>query len=112
MRNIVWRKPCGGLAITSLIEASDPIAHAAELQARGDLPPDWVAVGYDIPEPKAPCVTALRWVDGRLVVDPAWQPLKPDRGALALELAALKAKIDTMLTESVAARGLVVERIC
>lgn len=51
MKNIIWQKPTG-IAVTTLVEATDSRAEAAKLQTRGDVPSDWVAVGFDIQVPK------------------------------------------------------------
>lgn len=39
---IIWKRPDGGVGITHLVEAADAAAEAIRLQARGDVPVDWV----------------------------------------------------------------------
>lgn len=52
MDYIVWKKPDGGAAVTSIFDASiDPEQHAAELLARGDVPADYELVGINVPLP-------------------------------------------------------------
>lgn len=45
--NIVWTRPDNSVAITILAIPVDRRKHAAELQVRGDIPADYVAVAFD-----------------------------------------------------------------
>jgi hypothetical protein len=68
--NIVWQMPGGEIAITSIFDESDPVAHAEELQNRGDIPAEWISVATDyqglIPDDQQ---ESWRWADGSIVVD-------------------------------------------
>lgn len=45
--NIIWQQPDGFLAVTTIIGGDLPEQHAEELKARGDVPADWEAVGFN-----------------------------------------------------------------
>ncbi len=49
--NIVWQRP-DGISITHIFDDSDPVEHAKELQKRGDIPADWVAVDFAVEVPE------------------------------------------------------------
>lgn len=70
MKNIIWDTG-SGVAITSLAEAVESRDHAAELRSRGDVPPEWSAVEFDISltADQSAAIGALRWVNGALIVD-------------------------------------------
>lgn len=46
--NILWEKPDGTLAFTSILDGGDPVTHADELKSRGDIPADWTMVATNI----------------------------------------------------------------
>lgn len=46
--NIVWQRPDGSVAVTTLYGDDDPKGHAKDLQKRGDIPKDWVAVSFAV----------------------------------------------------------------
>jgi N-glycosylase/DNA lyase len=73
MRNIIWAKPGGGVAITALAAGVVPQTHAAELQARGSVPADWQPVAFNATIP-AGHFDALRWQNGALTRAQDWQP--------------------------------------
>ena len=52
MKNIIWQKPDGGFAVTSLADpAADSAAHAVQLKAAGAIPADWVVHAVDMVQP-------------------------------------------------------------
>lgn len=54
MKNILWKKPDGSIAITEIHRGKDSLKHARTLQSRGDVPADWEIMGCDkdLPEDK------------------------------------------------------------
>jgi hypothetical protein len=71
MTNIVWRQPSQTLAVTSILDGSDPTEHAALLQSRGDVPADWEVAALNVGEfPEGP-QEAWRFVGGVIVRDAA-----------------------------------------
>lgn len=52
MKNIIWQKPDGGVAVTKLYEATDSRAEAERLKKTGDVPSDWKAVSFDTDIPQ------------------------------------------------------------
>lgn len=50
MNNIVWQKPDGTYAITTIVDGSDPALHAAELQSNLAIPSSWVVYATSVPD--------------------------------------------------------------
>ena len=47
--NIIWKKTDDTLAVTSIFdETTSSSEHAVLLKERGDIDPEWVAVGFDV----------------------------------------------------------------
>lgn len=68
--NILWIQPNKTLALTSIFDGSDPVAHAALLQANGDIPADWVLAAASVtwPDDGVPH-EAYRWDGSAIVAD-------------------------------------------
>lgn len=78
MSNIVWKKPDGSVAITALALPLDPAGHAAELQARSDVPADWEAVGFGAAVPSDRSNrSGWRWADGKIMEAPGLADAEP-----------------------------------
>lgn len=71
MGNIIWRKPGGELAITTVVNGdTNPVMHAAALRVRGDVPENWEVVCTDVPWPDSGWPQeAHRWDGESVVVD-------------------------------------------
>jgi len=72
MRTITWDKGDGTVAVTTILdETLDPAEHAAELLARGDVPPEYVPIAYDeeLPPSSLPLEVYRAEPDGRVVID-------------------------------------------
>ena len=55
MKNIIWLKPDGELAVTNIADATtDSTGHAAHLKAVGAIPADWTVQAVDAAPPAAP----------------------------------------------------------
>lgn len=85
--NIIWQRPDGSLAVSTIFDGSDPAEHAALLHERGDIPADWTAVAFGKVEFPAnwPRQEDWRFVDGQIIADPAlvkamkWESIKAER---------------------------------
>lgn len=64
MKNIIWQKPDGGLAVTNIADLeSDAAIHAEHLQTLGAVPADWTVSAVDtifVPAPVPPSVADLK----------------------------------------------------
>lgn len=86
MQNIIWKRPDNSIAVTWIQPAAAEVEvdgavvtvdatpasaeYSASLQARGDVPPDWVAVAVDIEVPAARDFRdAWAWITPEPVVD-------------------------------------------
>lgn len=50
--DIIWKKPDGSIAVTTLFgEIEDRAEYAATLKERGEIPPTWVLVHLEYPGP-------------------------------------------------------------
>jgi hypothetical protein len=67
MPNILWKKPDEQLAVTSILDGSEPQFYAYVLKDRGDIPQDWEAVAYDVETFPSEPQEAWRW-DGVAIV--------------------------------------------
>lgn len=55
MKNIIWQKPDGGFAVTSLYDITvDSAEHAAQIKAAGSIPAEWVIHAIDAATPPQP----------------------------------------------------------
>jgi hypothetical protein len=72
MKNILWKKLDGTLALTSANDSiEDMEAHAVELKASGNIPADWIvaAVNVTIPVPKeGVTLDDYRYVNNEFVI--------------------------------------------
>jgi hypothetical protein len=46
--NILWKQTNDVLAITTILDGSDPTSYAQLLQDRGDIPSDWILLGTNV----------------------------------------------------------------
>ena len=54
--NIVWKRPDGGISITSLTDEAISIDHEIEkLRSRGDIPVEWVECARQVEVPQDRC---------------------------------------------------------
>lgn len=91
---IVWQKPDSNLAVTTIIDGSNPKEHAKDLQDRGDIPSDWVAVGFG-PDIQFPAEAQETWVwDGKQIVTDLEKFREHTKDRLRLERAPLMADLD------------------
>lgn len=68
--NIIWKKTDDTLAVTSIFdETTSSSEHAVLLKERGDIDPEWVAVGFDVETfPDWEVQEDFRWVDNAIVI--------------------------------------------
>lgn len=67
--NIIWKRQDDTLAVTSIMDGTDPSEFAASMKEQGIIPADWQAVAFGIDQfPPAP-QEAWRFVDGAIVFD-------------------------------------------
>lgn len=72
MSNILWEKPDGTLATTTIFDGSDPILHGDSLKTQGNISADWVLVGIDVTWPASGWAhETYRWDGSAIVVDMA-----------------------------------------
>ena len=72
LKTITWNKGDGTIAVTTILdETLDPAEHAAELLARGDVPPEYSPIAYDeaLPPSSLPLEVYRAESDGRVVID-------------------------------------------
>jgi hypothetical protein len=72
LKTITWNKGDGTIAVTTILdETLDPAVHAAELLARGDVPPEYSPIAYDeaLPPSSLPLEVYRAESNGRVVID-------------------------------------------
>lgn len=68
--NILWQKPDSTLAFTAIADGLDAVNHSYLLQDRGDIPFDWMAVGFNVAWPDTGWAhESYRWDGVTIVVD-------------------------------------------
>lgn len=95
--NIIWQKPDGGIAVTSILNGDDPSIHALALKQQGDIPVDWTvaATNYSGRFP-AEKQEAWIWSGAEIISDLSRLAVVPERiealnGLLVLDQAGLSA---------------------
>lgn len=72
LRTITWHRGDGTIAVTTILDSTlDPVEHAAELLARGDVPAEYVPIAYDeaLPPSSLPLEVYRASPDGRVSID-------------------------------------------
>ena len=71
--NIIWKKPDNTVAITSILDGSDPVQLAVQMQSNGDIPANWIVVATNHSQFPAGVQDSWLWNGSAIVSNPSYE---------------------------------------
>lgn len=101
-KTILWQKPDGTLAHTTILSEENHKEHANKLLGQGSIPADWKMVGADVEWPDTGWQHECHRFDGKQIVVDLDAAREETKSRLRIERAALFAVNDLVMRDAIA----------